>query len=300
MGRNPREWDYTVCQAGPGVWHLSRPPREGEERPVTRTVTNAPDGWRCTCPAGQFRKLCSHVKHIQEKFEMSEVLRRVQEALAEPFDAAVIGWKPQSVSGNRCMAIAYVDARDVMDRLDEVVGIDGWHDAYESHPDGNVVCRLSVLLGDQFITKSDVGGPSDQKDMGDQRKSAFSDALKRAAVKFGIGRYIYRLEPQWVDYDPQKRQIVNVPKLPPWALPKKPPADMKAVKARVEAKDKALADEGRSLLGDLVKHVLDAGRHNGHGEDMLKWPAGVGLQIATEAVREFEANRPAKKAPVSV
>jgi hypothetical protein len=39
----------------------------------------------------------------------------------------------------------------------------------------------------------DVGGPSEQPDEGDRVKAAFSDALKRAAVKFGIGRYLYRL-----------------------------------------------------------------------------------------------------------
>src|SRR5207302_5686984 len=44
--------------------------------------------------------------------------------------------------------------------------------------------------------------------------AAFSDALKRAAVKFGIGRFLYRLPAQWVDYDPQRRQFVRPPTLP--------------------------------------------------------------------------------------
>jgi hypothetical protein len=43
--------------------------------------------------------------------------------------------------------------------------------------------------------------------------------LKRAAVKFGIGRYLYRLPAQWQDYDPQRRQFVKTPSLPPWAIP---------------------------------------------------------------------------------
>ena len=65
-----------------------------------------------------------------------------------------------------------------------------------------------------WITKTDVGGQSEQPDEGDRRKAAFSDALKRAAVKFGIGRYLYRLKPQWVDYDPQKKRFVQSPILP--------------------------------------------------------------------------------------
>jgi hypothetical protein len=51
-----------------------------------------------------------------------------------------------------------------------------------------------------------VAGPSDQKDAGDKRKAAFSDALKRAAVKFGIGRYLYNLPGVWCDYTPKSRK----------------------------------------------------------------------------------------------
>ncbi len=50
-------------------------------------------------------------------------------------------------------------------------------------------------------------------------RSAFSNALKRAACKLGIARYLYRLPRQWVDYDPQKKQLVKTPQLPAWALP---------------------------------------------------------------------------------
>ncbi len=146
------------------------------------------------------------------------------QALAEPFEPQEVRFKPQVVSGNRAMAIAYVDARVIQDRLDEVLGVAGWQDEYEVLPDGGVVCRLRLHLGEQWITKMDVGGPSEQPDEGDRRKAAFSDALKCAAVKFGIGRYLYRLPAQWVDYDPQKRQFVRTPKLPPWALPHRPAA----------------------------------------------------------------------------
>jgi hypothetical protein len=150
---------------------------------------------------------------------------QITERLAEPFPAAEVGWKPQSVKGNRAMAIAYIDARNVMDRLDEVVGVAGWQDRYESLPDGSVVCRLTVEIDGKRITKTDVGSPSEQPDGGDRMKAAFSDALKRAAVKFGIGRYLYSLDSIWCDYDPLKRQFVQKPQLPAWALPsaKKPP-----------------------------------------------------------------------------
>ncbi len=148
----------------------------------------------------------------------------IAEQLAAPFPASDVRWKPQTVSGNRALAIAYIDARAVIDRLDEVLGIDGWTDAYEVLPDGSVVCTLKARIGETWVSKVDVGGPSEQPDEGDRRKAAFSDALKRAAVKLGIGRYLYRLPRQWVDWDPQKRQFVKTPALPAWAMPAPRPA----------------------------------------------------------------------------
>lgn len=153
-------------------------------------------------------------------------MSKLTDRLAAPFEADEVKWKPQAISGNRAMAVAYVSARAVMDRLDEVVGPDCWRDDYEPLASGSVVCRLSVKLGDEWITKADVGSESEQPDGGDRVKAAFSDALKRAAVKFGIGRYLYRLPLSWVDYDAQKRKFVRLPSLPTWALPKQEPAAM--------------------------------------------------------------------------
>jgi hypothetical protein len=138
-------------------------------------------------------------------------------ALAAPFFPHDIHWKPQAISGNRALAVAYLDARAVMDRLDECGLI--WSDSYEVLPGGSVVCRLQVMIDGQAVVRCDVGSQSEQPDDGDKMKAAFSDALKRAAVKWGIGRYLYRLPKVWCDYDPQKRQLKGQPQLPPWALP---------------------------------------------------------------------------------
>ncbi len=71
-----------------------------------------------------------------------------------------------------------MDARVIQDRLDEVLGVAGWQDEYECLPDGGVVCRLRLHLGDQWITKMDVGSPSEQPDEGDRRKAAFERRLE--------------------------------------------------------------------------------------------------------------------------
>lgn len=148
----------------------------------------------------------------------------LQAALSVPFPDGVVSCKPQSVKGNRALCVFYIDARDVMDRLDSTVGVAGWRDSYRLLTDGSVQCKLKVKIGGVWIAKEDVGSPSEQPDCGDRLKAAFSDALKRAAVKFGIGRFLYELPMQWHDYDPVKKQFVTPPKLPrSTAVPKPQP-----------------------------------------------------------------------------
>lgn len=146
----------------------------------------------------------------------------IMQRLAEPFPYDAVGWKPQTLTKDKkkAMAIAFIDARNVMDRLDKTVGVENWIDEYRQMDHGNIECRLSVRINSEWITKIDVGGPSDQKDDGDKMKAAYSDALKRAAVKFGIGRYLYELVGQWVEVD-EWGKFTRQPTLPGWAIPKK-------------------------------------------------------------------------------
>ena len=225
-------------------------------------------------------------------------------ALASPFELPEVKFKPQAVSGNRALAVPFVDARVIQDRLDDVLGVMGWQDSYECLPDGAVVCRLRIRVGAEWITKEDVGGQSEQPDEGDRRKAAFSDALKRAAVKFGVGRYLYRLKPQWVDYDPQKRQIVRPPALPlPQSAEKKAPATLKMPKAKAEKpatgaelhkrlseKDAQLAKDGVCQPGELVRHIVQAGVKAGYEADLATWK-GEAIDLAINETKSFAANR---------
>src|SRR5205085_4109195 len=147
----------------------------------------------------------------------------IRRALSAPFDDTEVKFKPQAVKGSRALALAYVDVRAIMDRLDNVLGVENWQDRYQLLPDNSVMCRLRLRIGDRWVTKTDVGGPSEQPDVGDRMKAAFSDALKRAAVKFGLGRYLYRLPAQWVDYDSQRRKFLQTPSLPAPAEPAREP-----------------------------------------------------------------------------
>ena len=140
---------------------------------------------------------------------MSNTMIDILAKLKAPFPADQISWRPGKVSkdNKKGLALAYIDARDVMDRLDEVVG--EWQDSYEEIA-GRLVCKITI----NGITRTD--GAGDTAIEGE--KGGLSDAFKRAAVKWGIGRYLYRLPAQWVELD-QYKQFKRIPSLPKWALP---------------------------------------------------------------------------------
>lgn len=97
-------------------------------------------------------------------------------------------WKVQSARSWGCECVAYIDARQVMDLLDEVMGPENWQDHYREVA-GNVYCDLSLQINDAWITKSDCGSQSNFE----AEKGQASDAFKRAAVKWGIGRFLYSM-----------------------------------------------------------------------------------------------------------
>lgn len=108
-------------------------------------------------------------------------------ALGASFESAEV--RVRSQAGRQ---LHYITARTAMNRLDSVLGPENWWDDYIPG-ENSVICRLTVRLPDgSTLTKSDAGGYAGMADQGDDDKSGFSDAFKRAAVKFGVGRYLYR------------------------------------------------------------------------------------------------------------
>jgi hypothetical protein len=107
-------------------------------------------------------------------------------ALAAPFGEREVKSRPQGRA-----QLHYVTARTVMNRLDTVLGPENWWDDYVP-AEKSVLCRLTIRLPDgSTLTKCDAGGYAGMADTGDDEKSGYSDAFKRAAVKFGVGRYLY-------------------------------------------------------------------------------------------------------------
>jgi len=130
-------------------------------------------------------------------------------ALAAPFPDSAISWRVGSTNIDKKtgqprgdkkpsgIALAYIDARDVQNRLDAVCGVANWSDEYVETEKGRVICTLAIRIDGEWVKKSDGAGDSDVE----SEKGAISDALKRAAVKWGIGRYLYDMESPWVELE---------------------------------------------------------------------------------------------------
>jgi recombination DNA repair RAD52 pathway protein len=133
-------------------------------------------------------------------------MNQLQQELMKPFPLESVSWRVGSTNRDKSkgMALAYIDARDVMDRLDQVVGFNNWQDEYIETIKGRVICRIGIKVGDEWIYKSDGAGDTSYEG----EKGAISDAFKRAAVKFGIGRYLYSLKAPWVEVEERGRTVV--------------------------------------------------------------------------------------------
>lgn len=248
---------------------------------------------------------------------MSADLEKIRAELSRPFRPDQVDWKPQTVKGNRAMAVAYVTARTVMDRLDDVLGVGNWQTSYRPFGDG-VVCCLRAKVGDIWVLHEDVGSPSEQPDDGDRLKASFSDSLKRAAIHLGVARYLYELPHQWLDWDAQKKQFTQKPVLPDFALPadqrkgeapEKPaqkapekapekadgkpqpnpmPKDGHELYERLRAFDAKLAGLNLIQPGGLIQAVVQAGMAAGYPPVIADW-RGPAVAFGVDEAKRFNA-----------
>jgi hypothetical protein len=202
-------------------------------------------------------------------------LEAIREALAAPFEPHEVRFMPWAVRGTRALALPYVDVRVVEDRLDRVLGAAGWQDAYRFVGGGLVLCRLRCFLGGRWLARSDVGCGGGQGREGDRYKAAVGDALRRAAVKFGVGRYLYRLPRQWVDFDPQTQRFLRPPGLPASApLPGASPAGSSSQGVGA----------GAAVHGEQLEHLLRLLSAKGYSARKLAARYGVAaLALLTDA-----------------
>lgn len=139
---------------------------------------------------------------LAEPFPDSEIKQRPGAAKWDHKDSCDKARCRETRDPNKHHQFSYVDARAVMQRLDDVLTPAGWEFTSSVIPGTDVVHGRLTVAG--FI-REDYGYPNSDRDE-EPIKAASSDALKRCAVMFGIGRHLYD------DNKPQTRQ--NAPQRP--------------------------------------------------------------------------------------
>ena len=178
--------------------------------------------------------------------------------LAEPFPLDDIEWRVSRAGNGKkgvfCMVLAYITARAIQRRLDEVCGPENWRleepRILEINGKSAFACGLSIRVPSEmhvdsgevtctteWVAKWDVSEPTNIE----PAKGGWSGAMKRAGAQWGIGRYLYHLDETWAEVTespgegsrgwnyaklPEKHgggtYHWKAPGLPAWALPKEP------------------------------------------------------------------------------
>lgn len=134
--------------------------------------------------------------------------QELYDALSAPFPVEMIEWRVGTTNAKyrkndndpvKGIPLCYIDARAVMDRLDTVCGAENWQCNYTPGVGGSIICNLGIRVpGGDWVWKADGAGATDVEG----EKGALSDALKRSAVRWGVGRYLYDLKSPKVTLEP--------------------------------------------------------------------------------------------------
>lgn len=176
------------------------------------------------------------------------------ERLSEPFDDHEVKYRAGATSRDKtkAIALAYADPRAYEDRLNALVPGE-WQVEFTPWGERRIICHLTIL----GVTRSSTGESGDSNpDIAGT--SAEAQAFKRACTKFGLGRYLYSLPTQWVDYDAKTKQLTQAPR-PQGQPPQAPPVAAGIGHARAHNMSIALTRKG-ILFGQqssFVSQVLN-------------------------------------------
>jgi hypothetical protein len=252
---------------------------------------------------------------------MSITLTELVAQLKDPFHPGAIEWLPKGASnnGNRVRLIPYLNSTAIQDRLDDVCGPAGWESSTEvtqvtlsskDGPKADVAFTCILNLWDpsteRWSSKCDGAGTTQVEAI----KGGFSDAFKRAARVWGVGRYLVHLPQFWIELTDQrpswndqdkwvyyKRQYARKPRLPDWALPGNEPQQSRVLQAatpELVQVEPVTIDDAR--LGDWVHRLCIEARvqqnHPGVDQWLVEVIEAAGLQgrrIGTAQAAAFQA-----------
>jgi hypothetical protein len=199
--------------------------------------------------------------------ELNEVLR----ALAVPFDATVVQWRvtERSDDGTCGLMLPYADPRAYTDRLNDLFTPAGWSRKYSVQasapiqrtrrgPAAKILVTCEVTIA---CIGSNSGTGEEWSDKENALTGAEAQAFKRALSCFGLGRYLYDIDGEWVDLN-QDGLPGRIPRLPRWANPN---GWIAGLRPKPRRNRHALAHRnGHAGNGNSATHAV-----NGNGQSLV-------------------------------
>tara|TARA_Y100001951_G_scaffold98283_1_gene98923 strand:+ start:323 stop:829 length:507 start_codon:yes stop_codon:yes gene_type:complete len=148
-------------------------------------------------------------------------MSKLLDKLRIPFPEEDIEWRVQQQGLSNglpwALVLAYVTNRAIMDRLDETVGPENWTNDFSQSPNGGVLCTLGVRVEDSWVFKTDGADNTEVERV----KGGLSNAMKRAGVQWGIGRYLYKLPTTFAEFNASGSRKTRIEGDPyKWSPPK--------------------------------------------------------------------------------
>jgi len=131
----------------------------------------------------------------------------MNKTLTAPIQPNEIEWRIQSKGNGKMTIVPYITNRCVMERFDKAFGAENWTSEFREITNG-FICRLTVIVKDRTIYREDGASKTNIE----PEKGGISDAMKRAAVQFGLGRDLYNYPRVFVASSDNY--------IPNWAYPK--------------------------------------------------------------------------------
>jgi len=214
--------------------------------------------------------------------------------LLEPFPETSIEWVVVNcgLRDNKPWAIicAYIDNRAIQQRLDDTVGAENWKNEFIKVDDG-FLCGLSIKVGNEWVTKWDGASLTEYEPF----KGGLSNAMKRSAVQWGIGRYLYNLDRSYANFNQNGKLSCKVegkyyhydaPTLPALALPKNnKPAKINDVSTLNSLRKKMFASfNGLGIKSEQLKNYFMA---NGYIKESTSEFTQEGLEDLIQSAKEM-------------
>jgi hypothetical protein len=192
--------------------------------------------------------------------------------LKAPFPSKALEWKigNRNKENTRGRALPFLQFMAVADRLDDVLGEENWKASYAPGPAGGVVCKLEVRIEGEWICKENGAGNTEMEGI----KGGLTDAFKRAATMWGVGRYLHAYDAIGVDIDDKGR--FQAPSLPDFLLP--------AEEVEQNRKDAEAAEIEEKAAAATVAAAIAAGEAGEPGAVAAKPAKPARVPKATKAV----------------